>query len=161
VPEVVSDTSALQYLYQAECLDLLRKLYGEILIPEGVAEEIAEGRLLGYSLPDLPSLDWIRIVPVAGRRTLLLASDLGKGEREVLSLVLERPGSTALLDDGLARRMAESLGLRFTGTLGVLLRAKASGHLETVGPTMDRLQELGFRLDPATRAAVLELAGEA
>lgn len=160
MPEVISDTSPLQYLYQTECLDLLRILYGEILIPDGVAEEIAEGRSLGYSLPDLSSLGWIRTVGVADRRTLLLASDLGKGEREVLSLAIERPRATAILDDGLARRMAESLGLTFTGTLGVLLRAKVAGHLKTVRPTIDQLQVLGFRLDPATRAAVLDVAGE-
>jgi len=57
MPEVVSDTSPLQYLYQAERLDLLPALYQEIVVPEGVAEEIAAGRSLGHSLPDLAVLD--------------------------------------------------------------------------------------------------------
>jgi uncharacterized protein len=162
LPEVVvADTSVLQYLFQADHLDLLRVLYGSVLVPEGVAEEIDEGRALGHPLPDLPSLEWVRVEGVRNRRVLLLALDLGKGEREVLALTLERPGAVAILDDLLARRMARHLGIPFTGTLGVLLRAKAAGHLAAVTPVVDRLQALGFRLASETRSAVLELAGEA
>lgn len=161
MPEIISDTSALQYLHQVDRLDLLRLLYGRVVVPEGVAEEIAEGRALGYSLPDLSSPEWIRIEPVVGRHLLALATDLGKGEREVLALATERPEATALLDDGLARRVADHLGISFTGTLGVLLRAKAEGYLDRVSRVVDRLQTLGFHLDGTTRAAILELAGEA
>ena len=160
MPEVVADTSPLQYLYQAECLDLLPTLYQVIIVPEGVAEEIGAGRSLGHSLPNLAALDWVQIEPVPHRRILLLATDLGKGEREVLSLVVDRPGAVALIDDGLARRMAAHLGIAFTGTLGVLLRAKATGQVDAVAPIVDQLESLGFQLDAMTRAAILELAGE-
>jgi predicted nucleic acid-binding protein len=78
----------------------------------------------------------------------------------VLSLAADRPGVIALLDDKLARRMAHHLGILFTGTLGVLLRAKTAGHLASVRPTIERLEALGFRLDAATRSAILELSGE-
>lgn len=70
----------------------------------------------------------------------------------------QRPGAVALLDDGLARRMAQHLGVPFSGTLGVLLRAKAAGHIAAVAPIVDRLEALGFRLDAMTRAGILELA---
>ena len=56
--------------------------------------------------------------------------------------------------------MAEALGLRLTGTLGLLLDAKRAGLIPAVGPYLDRLQTLRFRLAPHTRVAVLELAGE-
>jgi len=46
VREVISDTSPLQYLHQADCLHLLPAMYGEILVPQGVAEEIEEGSAL-------------------------------------------------------------------------------------------------------------------
>jgi predicted nucleic acid-binding protein len=74
--------------------------------------------------------------------------------------VADRPGAIALIDDGLARRMAARLGIAFTGTLGVLLRAKAAGHAAAIAPIVDRLESLGFRLAAMTRAASLELAGE-
>jgi len=77
VPEIASDTSRLQYMHQAECLDLLPSLYGTILVPGGVAEEIAFGRSLGHSLPDLESLGWVQLVTAPQPRVLLLAADLG------------------------------------------------------------------------------------
>lgn len=75
-------------------------------------------------------------------------------------LALEMPGSIALLDDALARRIATIKGIPIKGTLGLLLDAKRAGHLEAVEPSIDRLQSLGFRLAKQTREAVLKLAGE-
>ncbi len=66
-----------------------------------------------------------------------------------------------IFDDALARRHAEVLGLRLTGTLGVLLDAKRAGLVPAVMPLIDDLQRLGFRLSNGTRQAVLRLAGEA
>lgn len=65
-----------------------------------------------------------------------------------------------MLDDALARRYARQLGFIFTGTLGILLRAKQSGYVDVLAPILDQLDTLDFRLDTATRAAVLRLAEE-
>lgn len=81
-------------------------------------------------------------------------------ESQVLMLALEMPESVALLDDALARRVATTKGIPIKGTLGLLLDAKRAGHLSAVKPSLDRLQELGFRLAQQTRDAVLKLAGE-
>ncbi len=75
-------------------------------------------------------------------------------------LAASLPDSTIILDDALARRYARELNLQLTGTLGVLLKAKQLGHLEAIAPVLERLDELRFRLDVATRAAVLKLAQE-
>lgn len=76
-------------------------------------------------------------------------------------LALESPGSVAILDDALARRVAEVLEISFTGTLGVLLDAKKAGLIQELRPLLDRLQALRFRLSSQTRTAVLRRAGEA
>jgi len=65
-----------------------------------------------------------------------------------------------VLDDALARRVAETLGLNVTGTLGLLLDAKRASLIPAVGPLLDQLEALRFRLAPHTCAAVLKLAGE-
>jgi predicted nucleic acid-binding protein len=75
-------------------------------------------------------------------------------------LALERPDAVAIIDDKLARRVAETLRIKFTGTLGVLLDAKRSGLIEAVAPWLDRLEELRFRLSARARAALLREAGE-
>jgi predicted nucleic acid-binding protein len=158
--EVISDTTPLQYLHQAGCLDLLPALYGSITVPEGVAAELAVGHAQGVSLPDLDRLDWVRVRSAPHLEILPLATDLGQGEREVLSLAAGRTGVLVLLDDGLARHFAKYLEISFTGTLGVLLKAKTAGHLDAVRPILDQLQMLGFWLDSATRSAVLRIANE-
>jgi predicted nucleic acid-binding protein len=160
VREVISNTSPLQYLFQAELLDLLPALYGTILVPSGVVDELAEGRARGVALPDPTALPWAQVRLMADTALLRMAADLDRGEREVLALASQVTEPLAVLDDAHARRYARLLGIPFTGTLGVLLKAKAAGHLARVSPTLDRLESLRFRLDPETRASVLKLANE-
>jgi hypothetical protein len=106
------------------------------------------------------TLDWVTVRRPAGASAGPLITDLGPGESQVLMLALESPGAVAVIDDALARRMAEALGIKFTGTLGVLLDAKQAGHLPTIAPLLDQLQLLRFHLAPHTRAAVLKRAAE-
>lgn len=161
MPEVISNTSPLQYLHQLGLLDLLPRLVGRIAVPEAVAEELEAGRSLGHDLPDITSLDWVSVRAPAPSSDLF-SPDLGRGEVDVLRLALESPAGdvTLILDDMRAREAAAARGLKFTGTLGVLLEAKRVGLLTEVRPHLDRLDELGFRLARHTRAAALKLAGE-
>ena len=160
MPEVVANTSPIQYLFQLGLLDCLPQLYGVVFIPEAVAQELRNGFARGVPLPDLRSLSWLRACTVKSRAVLPLAAGLGAGEREVLALALELERPLVILDDGLARRFAQRLRLPLTGTLGLLLKAKQNRTIERMAPYLARLEALGFRLDASTRADVLELAGE-
>ena len=97
---------------------------------------------------------------MADTALLRIAADLDRGEREVLAIAKQAADPLAILDDGLARRYERLLGIPFTGTLGVLLKAKSIGHLARVSPVLDRLDALRFRFDAETRAEVLKLANE-
>jgi len=88
------------------------------------------------------------------------AADLGAGEKEVLALGMQIPGTVVILDDRHARLYAELLKLAFTGTLGILLRAKTEGRIPRLDPILKHLDELGFRLSAKTHAAVLRQGGE-
>jgi len=160
LPEVICDTSPIQYLYQLELLDVLPALATNVLAPPAVVKELEEGRVLGVPLPDIAALDWFTIRRPLSDLAAPLVTDLGPGETEVLMLALELREAVVVLDDARARRMAEALDLRLTGTLGLLLDAKRAGLIPAVGPYLDRLQKLRFRLALHTRAAVLKLAGE-
>ena len=160
MPDVISDTSPLQYLFQTGHLDLLPNLYGTVLVPRAVADELAVGRALGIPLPDPNGLPWVQICAAKESDLLTLVPDLGSGERASLALALNTPGSILILDDLLARRYADFLKLRYTGTLGVLLRAKIAGHIAIIRPVLDELDRLRLRLSGDTRAAVLRRAGE-
>jgi hypothetical protein len=132
-----------------------------VVVPEAVAAEIREGRAWGVSLPAIEDLPGTSIKAPKDPALLPLVADLGPGEREVLALGKESPGSLVILDDGLARRYAGHLGLRLIGTLGVLIRAKRQGLIAAVAPVLDQLESLRFRMDPATRALILRKAREA
>ncbi|MBO0798115.1 MAG: DUF3368 domain-containing protein [Blastocatellia bacterium] len=160
MPEVIADTSPIQYLYQIELLDVLNVLYGQITIPEAVASELKVGRDGGISLPDVTSIDWMTIKRPLGHALLPIVPDLGPGEREAIALAIETNDSLLILDDALARRHAQLLKIKITGTLGVLLKAKQTGHLKAVEPALVRLEALGFFLDVVTRSAILKLAQE-
>lgn len=160
MPDVICNTSPIQYLHQLELLYILPALAGGVIVPPAVVDELAEGRALGVNLPDLSVLDWITIRRPVSELAVPLVTNLGPGETEVLMLALESREAVVVLDDALARRVAETLGLRLTGTLGLLLDARRAGLIPAVGPLLDQLQALRFRVAPHTRAAVLKMAGE-
>lgn len=160
MPELICNTSPIQYLHQLGLLDLLRRLGEPVTIPAAVVREVDDGRRVGISLPELAGLSWISVVRPESATVLPLVTDLGPGEAEVLALGLERRAAVLVLDDALARRVAQRLGLHHTGTLGLLLDAKRAGYLALIAPLLDQLQDLGFRVARDTRSLILALAGE-
>lgn len=161
MPEtVISNTSPLQYLYQVGQLALLPRLYQQVLIPPAVAHEVAAGVALGVALPVLPEVAWLQVQVPSATQVWRVASTLGAGEREALALALETPTALLLVDDGHARRFGRLLGLRMTGTVGVLARATREGLVPRLAPLLDRLDRLGFRLSAQARTMALTLVGE-
>ena len=139
---------------------MLAEFYTRTLIPPAVARELERGRAIGINLPDIRTLSWVTIQSPEGLERVPTAPDLDAGEKEVLALGLQVPGSVVILDERLARRYAEALKLTFTGTLGILLRARLDDRISRIEPLLEHLDRLGFRLSARTRAAVLKQAGE-
>jgi len=159
MPEIVSNTTPLQYLHQIGLLGILPGLYGRILVPAAVADEITAGTDAGVELPDLSSLGWVEVRRVAPL-TWPVPRDIHRGEAEVIALAGTLGDPLLVIDDLAARRHAGLLNLKCTGTLGVLLKAKQAGLIDSVSPHVVRLEERGFRLSPATRQDFISLAGE-
>ena len=90
----------------------------------------------------------------------LLQFLLDEGESEVIVLALEVKASLVLLDDREARLQAKRLGLRVTGTLGVLLRAKKLGLIKSLRDELNKLKETGFRISKSLEEEILNAAGE-
>ena len=161
MPEVViSNTSPLQYLHQLGHLELLPHFYQQIQIPPAVILELSAGRELGVILPDPATIDWLYETVPTGDVTLSLATTLGAGERAAFSLALEASDAMVLMDDGRARRVGQRLGIRMTGTVGVLVRATREGIISQLSPVLDQLAVLGFRLSDKARAIALGHVGE-
>ena len=146
--DVICNTSPLQYLHQAGLLHLLPTLFGSVQAPSAVAAELAEGRRRGIYLPELVELPWVTVRPVRDRKLLPSVTNLGNGEKEVLTLGLETPGHLLVLDDRNARRYAAAAGLKITGTLGILVLAKERGFLDSVHPSWNASKHCSFGSAP-------------
>lgn len=157
---VVSNTSPLLYLHQIGQLDLVRKLYGELVVPEAVAHELARGRELGIDVPDPGEYAWIQVKEPPERLLLRAVVDLGPGEAEVIAFGMAHSGALLLLDDRLARRMAAVLGLGVTGTLGLLVKAKRVGELSSVRPCLEALKKTTIRVSDELMRWALQEANE-
>lgn len=103
MPETLTfiNTSPLLYLHQVEQLEILPKLYGTVIAPAAVEQELAVGRAKGIGVPDLNRLDWLQVRAIDSAFTVPNVIDLGRGEAEVIALGLENPSSLLILDDQL------------------------------------------------------------
>ena len=161
MPELaVVNTSPLFYLHRIGLLEVLHEFYGNITLPKAVEKELEKGHIQGEDVPRLEDYPWIKIISVSTPEYLDLIVDLGLGESEVLAIATYHPSALVILDDKLARRIAEMQGFRLTGTAGVLLRAKEKGLIPALEPVIEKLLSLNFRLRPELVKAILELAGE-
>ena len=158
---VVSDTSPLTNLAAIGRLDLLRQMYGSVLVPEAVYRELA-------SDPDQPgareveSEAWLVRGVVRSEQLLAdLSNELHPGEAEALALAVEIAATLVLIDEKRGRRVASRLGLERIGLLGILLQAKQRGLVPEVKPLLDALRaDAGFWVKESLYRRTLELAGE-
>lgn len=158
--KAVSNTSPLIFLNATGLLSSLSALFEELLVPSDVVVELRAGEGEGYPVPELAAMSFIRIVEPRHPPSEWLALDLGPGELAAMSLALEHPTHVVLLDDALARRVAEAAGLRVWGTLRILLEAKSHGIIDAVAPRLSLLVDAGMWLSEDVRRRVLRLAGE-
>lgn len=129
---------------------MLRKVYGSIVTTVDIAIEFAE-----------PLPDWVIIEKVADKyRQQLLEMQIDKGESSAIALALETPDSTVILDDYRARKIAEQLGVNYTVTIGVIIKAKINGAIPFIRPILAKIKETDFRLSADIERQALLAAGE-
>jgi predicted nucleic acid-binding protein len=157
---VISNTSPIFYLHRLGLLDLLEKLYGEIIIPNAVLEELEEGKKSGEDVPDVRIISWIKIRSISVPPAITIIPDLGKGESEALALALMEKQHLLIIDDALAREIAGLQSIRFTGTAGILLKAKKNGFINELKPVLYRLKDAGFYIRERLLFDLLKLSGE-
>ena len=158
--EAITNTSPLLYLYRMGALEWLPRLFSKIWTPSAVMIELREGQRKGYDVPNPDDYDWLKIVDPASVPSEWLTLDLGLGEIAVMALALENPERVVLLDDALARQIAQAAGLEVWGTLRVILEAKSRGLTESVKPVVKRLAEAGMWISDDIQRRILTLAGE-
>ncbi len=147
---VIADTTCFIVLSDINELDILRKVYSEIITTHTIAEEFGEV---------LPS--WVQIKSPKDRiREVELSQQVDKGEASAIALALEMPDSLLILDDMKARRLARMLHLQLTGTLGVLMKAKQIGVIDAIKPLLAKIQATQFHISNELIEGVLQISQE-
>lgn len=147
---VISDTSCLVVLDKIGELPLLQKIYEEVITTPEIESEFRR-----------PLPDWIKIQsPKNSELRRELETKLDRGEASAIALGMEIRDCTIVLDDLKARKIAESLKLEYTGTLGILVKAKELRIIQSVKPLVEKLHQVGLRFSEAVERDILMQAGE-
>ena len=78
----------------------------------------------------------------------------------MIALGLEQQARLVLLDELIGRKVAESLGLRLTGSVGILIRAKQLGEITAIKPLLEDMVLEGMYFSQRFLDAVLHQVGE-
>ena len=159
---VVSDTSPLLSLALIGQLDLLRQLYGSIVIPSAVHDEIVVGGAVYAGGGDVARQEWIHIDHAMNAIIIaLLMRELDQGEAEAIALAIELKADLLLVDEHRARRMADYLSLPHTGLIDILGEAKRRHYLTAIKPALDDLiARANFHVGRKLYQRTLESTGE-
>ncbi|NJL09743.1 MAG: DUF3368 domain-containing protein [Calothrix sp. SM1_7_51] len=158
---VVSDTSPISNLAAIGQLELLQKLYGSVIIPTAVYQEILNSGSTDPAVLAIQTARWIDTLSVTNFTLLqTLQNNLDIGEAEAITLAIELNADRLIVDERKGRNEAIKLGLRVTGILGILLAAKQQGLIPLIQPLLDDLIANGFWIREQLYAELLQLSGE-
>jgi predicted nucleic acid-binding protein len=155
---IFSNTTPIIALSSINQLNLLPTLFNEIYVVEEVVEECAEGGKI--IVPDLTQLNWINVVKSINTMQNYFLMELDKGEKQTLNMAIYKNADYVIIDEKMARNIAEYLGLSVTGTLGILLKAKQQGHITSFSECAKAMQEQGIYYNTALLKKLALQVGE-
>jgi predicted nucleic acid-binding protein len=151
---VVSDTSPINYLLLINQIDLLPRLFQQIIVPDVVRDEMVDPSaplVLQQWIANPPP--WLTVQTVSVVDETLDALD--PGEQAAISLAQTLPADLLIIDERLGRRIASDRGIPIIGTLGILDDAASQGFVE-LSDAIARLQQTNFRISHRIIQALLE-----
>jgi predicted nucleic acid-binding protein len=147
---IISDTSCLVVLDKINQLNLLQALYDTVIVTPTIVAEF------GKTLPE-----WFNVLASSNHSLQsLLEETIDPGEASAIALAAETKDSVLILDDLRARKVAISLGITITGTLGVIAAAKKRGIIPAARPLFEQIRATDFRISDNFLAAILAELGE-
>jgi predicted nucleic acid-binding protein len=128
---------------------LLPQVFSTVFAPPIVAAEVQT------------PLSWLRVQAVQNAAAVaILKTQMDDGEAEAIALGMELGDVLLILDDKKARRVAQQMGLKVIGTVGMLLRAKRDGVIAEIKPLLTALVQADFRISDSIIEEALRLSGE-
>ena len=151
---VISDTSPITALLTINQIEILEKIYKQVIIPEAVYNELLVEHI------DIP--EFIKIDKVMDRHKVeLLLNEIDLGEAESIVLAKEKNADLVLIDEQIGRKIAEREGLQIIGLIGVILIAKKKRYIDSIRQIISLLEEkAGFWISDSLKKYVFEIAEE-
>ncbi len=161
MPKAVCNSSPLIHLARVGKLEILRDIFDTVLIPEAVYREcVIEGKDKDDARK-IKNATWLQVTKIKNiELKKAFNTILDEGESEAIALALQEVADFILLDDYEAREFARIYGLKITGTIGVLLKAKHNGKISNLVQVLERLKETGFWLSENLYSEILRDEGE-
>lgn len=156
----VLNASPIILLGKAGLLTTISPLAESWIVPEGVVAEVEAKRPIDSYLCELAGRSSVSRESVEAINPLIAAWDLGRGESEVLTMAMHKPGARVVLDDLQARKCAALFRLPLIGSLGLLVMAKRTGHIREAKPALESLIKAGLHLDRAMLDRIYKKIGE-
>lgn len=158
---IVADAGPIIALAKLDRLDLFRRLFETVLVPDVVLDEC----LCDHANPETRTIEAavkdgiLTPQPTDDMPKLSEAGWLDDGEAAAIALAITR-GCPVLIDEKRGRTFAKRSGLQVIGTCGLLVQAKRSGAIQAVMPLLDGLDKAGYFLSREIRQETLRLCGE-
>ena len=138
---VVSNATPIISLAAIGRLDICQQLFGQIIIPDAVYQELKAKHAPGHQEIEA---SYVRVQAIQGALYVgLLSHELDRGEAEAIILAKELQADALIIDERAGYLIAKAQGLHVIGTLTVLLMAKAQGVIPAVKPLLDEMLRRG------------------
>jgi len=159
---IVSDTSPVSNLILIQRLDILQKLFYEIIVPPAVDAEVRALKQFGKDLGEYENAEWIKVYqPTNLQKVQTLQAKLDEGEAQAIVLALEINCDLLLIDERIGTNIARQEGLQTIGLVGVLIKAKENRIIKEVHEILSDLKhQAGFWLGEKLENQILENLNE-
>ena len=157
--KVIVNSTPLIILSNIGHLQILKSLYQQIFIPSAVFKEVT-AKTDSACQQIFQNFDWIQVLECKNFDRKIYPPKLHSGEIEVLVLAQDLNADLIVLDDNAAKKTAKFLGLTVTGTLGILLKAKREGFIDSTQSAINLMLEKGFYLSDSVIKLALSATNE-
>ena len=142
-------------------VEILRHLFGEVLVAREVRSEIEAGGPHSHGGDIFPTAAWLRVAGLSLPPDPLLTSSLDTGEAATIALARQESAALVLLDEVKARHVARHVyGLHVVGTARLLVEAKRASLIPAVHPLLLRMRDNGYWISDRIIAEIRRQAGE-
>jgi len=148
---IISDTTPIISLMKAGQLGLLEKMFGSVVIPKAVYDELTVNKNFEKEIDSFKRCTFVKVETVENESSVNIlrnVTGLDAGESEAIVMVEEKQADLLLMDEHKGRQVAKKMGIRITGTIGILLQAFDESFLtrEDVEQCLLLLKESNIRV---------------